>query len=230
MLKIIKTNIFYYNTNLIINKNIRDFIKKKKSKTIIDNSYHKSIAFLGPLGSYSHLALLTYINKCFFRKILINISCKNFAEIFFHIKNNNTHLAIVPIYNNYTGLIKEVSILLEKNNSFLYIKKNFKLPIKHCLVTSKTSLSLNKIERIFSHPEIFKQCSFFIKKFPHWEIKYCSSSSYAMNLIKKNSSEKLAAIGNKITANFYNLYILKNEISNFKDNTTNFLVLKKKFN
>ncbi|QJC37550.1 hypothetical protein GJU02_02245 (plasmid) [Enterobacteriaceae endosymbiont of Donacia thalassina] len=219
MLKTIKKNI-------IINCNINDFIKKNHLQQNIINKYHKSIAFLGPIGSYSHLATLAYINKNFFKKILINISCINFTEIFFYIKNEIINLAIVPIYNNCTGLIKEVLKLLKKND-FLFIKKNFTLPIQHCLVACKKNIVLNKIEKIFSHSEPLKQCSNFIKKYPNWGVEYCSSSSKAMKLIKNNPSKKLVAIGNKISANFYNLYILKNQISNKKNNKTNFLVLEK---
>ncbi|QJC33507.1 prephenate dehydratase domain-containing protein [Enterobacteriaceae endosymbiont of Donacia clavipes] len=209
-------------SHIIINKDINDFKKMKKK---IKNSI--SIVFLGPLGSYSHLAVLTYINNYFLKKTIINVSCKNFSEIFFCIKNNIINLAIVPIYNNYTGFIKEVLILLKKNESFLYIKKKFTIPIQHCLVTYKKDISFHQIEKIFSHPQSFLQCSFFIKKYPKLVIKYCPSSSYAMNFIKKKSSEKLAAIGNKIAASFYNLNILKENISNKINNKTKFLILKK---
>ncbi|QJC32296.1 hypothetical protein GJT89_02235 (plasmid) [Enterobacteriaceae endosymbiont of Donacia versicolorea] len=210
--------------NTIINQNINFLRKNKIQKKVKDLI---SIAFLGPLGSYSHLATLAYINNYFYKKTIINISCKNFSEIFLHIRNNIVNLAIVPIYNNYTGFIKEVSMLLEKNNSFLYIKKNLKFPIKHCLITYKKNISTQNIKKIFSHPQSFLQCSFFIKKYPKWIIKHCSSSSYAMNLIKKKSSYKFAAIGNEMAANLYNLNILKKNISNKTNNQTNFLILKK---
>ncbi|QJC38364.1 hypothetical protein GJU04_02260 (plasmid) [Enterobacteriaceae endosymbiont of Donacia marginata] len=227
MLKIIKKNIYNYKQNIIVNDKINNFIKKKKKiqNNFLEKKYYKSIAFLGPIGSYSHLATLFYIKKNFSKKTFINISCHNFTEIFFYIKNELINLAIVPIYNNYTGLIKEVSFLLKKN-SFLLIKKNFVLPIHHCLVSSKKNIVLNKIEKIFSHEEPLKQCSIFIKKYP-WKLKYCSSSSLAMKLIKLKQSKKLAAIGNKIAAKIHHLYILKNKISNIVNNETNFLVLEK---
>ncbi|QJC38779.1 hypothetical protein GJU05_02270 (plasmid) [Enterobacteriaceae endosymbiont of Donacia fulgens] len=228
MLKIIKKNIYNNKKNIIINDNINNFIKKKKFQHnfLKKKNFYKSIAFLGPMGSYSHLATLFYIKKNFFKKTFLNISCHNFTEIFFFIKNKFINLAIVPIYNNCTGLIKEVSILLKKNY-FLFIKNSFFLPIQHCLVSSKKNIILNKIEKIFSHAEPLNQCSIFINKHPQWELKYCSSSSLAMKLIKFSSSEKSAAIGNKISAKLYNLYILKNKISNIINNKTNFLVLEK---
>lgn len=216
------------NKNIIFYDNITNFLKKKKYQHnfLKKKKFYKSIAFLGPIGSYSHLATLFYIKKNFLKKTFLNISCHNFTEIFFFIKNEFINSAIVPIYNNYTGLIKEVSFLLKKNY-FLFIKSSFFLPIQHCLVSSKKNIILNKIEKIFSHAEPFKQCSIFIKKYPQWELKYCKSSSLAMKLIKLNSSKKLAAIGNKISAKLYNLYILKNKISNIRNNKTNFLVLEK---
>ncbi|QJC33103.1 prephenate dehydratase domain-containing protein [Enterobacteriaceae endosymbiont of Donacia semicuprea] len=211
-------------SNMILNKDINNFKKmKEKKKDSI------SIAFLGPLGSYSHLATLTYIDNFFFKKKIINVSCKDFSEIFSCITNNIINLAIVPIYNNYTGFIKEVLILLKKNKSFLKIQKRFTIPIQHCLITYRKDISIHQIEKIFSHPQSFLQCSFFIKKYPKLVVKNCPSSSYAAHFIKKKSSEKLAAIGNKIAASFYNLNVLKKNISNKIDNKTNFLILKNLF-
>ncbi|QJC34328.1 hypothetical protein GJT94_02255 (plasmid) [Enterobacteriaceae endosymbiont of Donacia cinerea] len=226
MLKIIKDSIFSNkNNNTIINYNIENFIKKKIQKNFI-KKYYKSIAFLGPRGSYSHLALLTYTNNSFINKTIISISCKSFTEIFFYIKSKIINFAIIPIYNNYTGLIKEVLILLKNNKYFLHIKKKIILPIQHCLVSHQDDIY--KIKKVFSHPEPFKQCSIFINKFPKWEIKYCSSSSFAMKFINKNKSKKLAAIGNKISAKFYKLKIIKTNISNKINNQTSFLVLEKR--
>ncbi|QJC37954.1 hypothetical protein GJU03_02230 (plasmid) [Enterobacteriaceae endosymbiont of Donacia bicoloricornis] len=215
--------------NIIINDTIDNFIKKRTfQKNITKKKYYKSIIFLGPIGSYSHLATLFYIKKNFFQKTVINISCHNFKEIFYYINNKHINLAIVPIYNNNTGLIKEVFILLKQNYS-LFIKNKFFVPIQHCLVSFKKNLVLNKIKKILSHIEPLKQCSIFIKKHPHWELQHCSSSSLAMKLIKINQSKKLAAIGNKISAKLHNLHILKNKISNTVNNQTKFLVLEKNY-
>ncbi|QJC37140.1 hypothetical protein GJU01_02240 (plasmid) [Enterobacteriaceae endosymbiont of Donacia vulgaris] len=224
MSKIIKQNISSdKNNNIIIDYNIKNFLKEKPQK-----KYYKSIAFLGPKGSYSYLAVKTYINNTFFQKTLINISCQNFTEIFLYLKIGIINFAIIPIYNNCTGLIKEVLTLFKSNIFFLYIKKKFKLPIKHCLVTNKRNITLHEIKKVFSHVEPFKQCSIFMNKFPKWEIKYCSSSSFAMEYIKKSSFKNLAAIGNKISAKFYKLKIIKTNITNKIDNQTHFLVLGKK--
>ncbi|QJC33917.1 hypothetical protein GJT93_02245 (plasmid) [Enterobacteriaceae endosymbiont of Donacia provostii] len=214
------------NNNIIINNNISDI--KNIFLNLNNQNKEKIIAFLGPLYSYSHLAVLTYINNFFFKKKIINVSCHNFNEIFLHIKTGIIQIAIVPIINNHTGIIKEVLKYLKKNSTYVKIKTTIKLPIKNCLVTKKKNIFLNKIKKIYSHKEPLKQCSSFIKEHPLWEIKYCSSTSFAMNFIKNSSSQdNLAAIGNEIAARFYNLYIIKKNISNKKNNETTFLVLKK---
>ncbi|QJC35100.1 prephenate dehydratase domain-containing protein [Enterobacteriaceae endosymbiont of Donacia piscatrix] len=208
------------NNNFIIDNNTKSVGKK------FLNLNKESIAFLGPLYSYSHLATLTYINNFFFKKKIINVSCQNFSEIFFCIKQGLIKLAIVPIYNNITGVVKEVFDLLKINSIYLHVRKVFELPIKHCLVSNK-KIFLNKIKKIYSHSEPFKQCNFFIRQNPSWELKSCSSTSFAMKIIKNYSSEEIAAIGNEKAAIFYKLYILKKNISNKKNNKTTFLVLKK---
>ncbi|QJC31889.1 hypothetical protein GJT88_02315 (plasmid) [Enterobacteriaceae endosymbiont of Donacia tomentosa] len=216
--KKIYSDILTSQVNCVLNYNSIDFIKKNKNTLI-------SLAFLGPVGSYSHLASLTYINNFFYKKKIINISCNTFEEIFYYVEKDYITQAIVPISNNYSGLIKEVYILLKKSS--LYIKEKFAIPIKHCLVT-RTNFFIKNIKTILSHPQPFEQCSFFIKKYPHWEIENCNSSAYAMKIIKKNKSKYLAAIGNELAAKFYNLNIVKNNISNKINNETIFLVLIKK--
>ncbi|QJC30637.1 prephenate dehydratase domain-containing protein [Enterobacteriaceae endosymbiont of Neohaemonia nigricornis] len=210
----IKNNILYIQYNSLLNN--KEF---RKSNNII------TFSFLGPIGSYSHLATLYYIKKHLKNNtdIIINIICNNFIEIFHTLKLKVAHYSIVPLINNYTGIIKDVYTLIQKNSVKIFFY--FDMPINHCLISNNNNLILNNITTIISHPQPLKQCSMFIKKYS-WNIKYSSSSSYALQYISFcNTNSNLAAISNKIAAKFYNLYVIKHNISNIINNKTRFIVI-----
>ncbi|QJC30216.1 hypothetical protein GJT84_02470 (plasmid) [Enterobacteriaceae endosymbiont of Plateumaris sericea] len=226
MINDIYTNFkFYFSNNIINISNLKNFIENVDFN--IQKNSSISIAFLGPQGTYSYLATLTYIKNFFSRKKIFNVSCNSFSEIFFSIEKNIINFAIVPIENNCSGKIKEVNKLLLKYNS-LKIFYQFKIPIKHCLISYSNITNINDINTIFSHSEPFKQCSIFIDKYPLWKKNICDSTADAIKKISIFKSKYFAAIGNKETAKLYNLNIIKTLfLSNKINNKTKFLVLTK---
>ncbi|QJC28427.1 prephenate dehydratase domain-containing protein [Enterobacteriaceae endosymbiont of Plateumaris braccata] len=212
--------------NVVTINNYKYFLKNIYSNVHQYNDTTISIAFLGPMGTYSHLATLTYIKNFFFKKKIFNISCNSFTEIFFYMEKNIINFAIVPIENNCSGIINKVNTLLK--NSSLKIHYEFEIPIKHCLITYTKYNNINNIHEIFSHAEPFKQCSLFINKHPLWKKHFCNSTAAAIKKISIFKSQNFAAIGNKKTAELYKLNIIKTyPISNKINNKTKFLVLKK---
>ncbi|WP_367675499.1 prephenate dehydratase domain-containing protein [Buchnera aphidicola] len=132
---------------------------------------------------------------------------------------------ILPIKNNFSGKINETNILL-KNKKLILVEK-IKLSIKHCLISYKNQ-SLKEIKSLYSHPQPVKQCISFIKKFPQWKIKYTKSSSAAIKKIAIHKKKNSVAIGNKKCSKMYNLYIIKKNISDKKNNSTVFYIISKK--
>ncbi|WP_367677723.1 prephenate dehydratase domain-containing protein [Buchnera aphidicola] len=140
------------------------------------------------------------------------------------LQENTAKFAILPIKNNSSGNIKETNKLLKKSTFF--IKDKIKIKVNHCIVSKKKN-SLENIQFIYSHAEPIKQCQLFIKKFPLWNIKYTNSSSEAMRKISIKKKNNIAAIGNQESSKLYNLYIIKNNISDKKTNQTLFYIITK---
>ncbi|QJC29765.1 hypothetical protein GJT83_02455 (plasmid) [Enterobacteriaceae endosymbiont of Plateumaris pusilla] len=217
---------FYFAKNKIKINNLKYFIKHVYSSNLQKNNSIISIAFLGPQGTYSYLATLAYIENFFSRKKIFNVSCNNFSELFFSMERNIINFAIVPIENSCSGIIKEVNKLLK--HSSLKIFYQFKIPIKHRLISYNKFTNINDIDNIFSHSEPFKQCSIFINKHPFWKKNICNSTADAIKKLFIFKLNNFAAIGNKETAKLFNLNIIKTpSLSNKIDNTTKFLVLTK---
>ena len=139
------------------------------------NPHSARIAFLGPKGSYSHLAARQYAARHF--EEFIESGCAKFADIFNRVETGRADYAVVPIENTSSGAINDVYDLLQHTS--LSLVGELTIPIDHCVLVSG-STDLSQIETVYSHPQPFQQCSQFLNRYPHWKIEYTESTSAAM--------------------------------------------------
>ena len=181
------------------------------------------IAFLGPKGSYSHLAARQYAARHFDR--LIECGCQKFQDIFAQVETGQADYAILPIENTSSGSINEVYDLLQHTS--LSIVGELTNPINHCVLVAGNS-DLSQIEIVYSHPQPFQQCSQFLNRFPHWKIEYTESTAAAMEKVAKLNSPKVAALGSEAGGALYGLQVLEHNLANQQQNITRFIVLARK--
>jgi len=181
------------------------------------------IAFLGPKGSYSHLAARQYAARHF--EQFIECGCQKFQDIFTQVETGQADYAVLPIENTSSGGINDVYDLLQ--HTTLSIVGEMNNPIDHCvLVAADTDLS--KIETVYSHPQPFQQCSQFINRYPHWKIEYCESTAAAMEKVAASKSPHVAALGSEAGGALYGLQVLEHNLANQEQNITRFIVLARK--
>ncbi|MEW5291933.1 bifunctional chorismate mutase/prephenate dehydratase [Erwinia papayae] len=181
------------------------------------------IAFLGPKGSYSHLASRQYATRHFDN--VIESGCLNFRDIFSQVETGQADYAVLPIENTSSGSINEVYDLLQQTS--LSIVGEMTIPIDHCVLVSDTT-DLAQIDTVYSHPQPFQQCSLFIHRYPHWKIEYTESTAAAMEKVATLNSPKVAALGSEAGGNLYGLQVLERGLANQKHNFTRFIVLARK--
>ncbi|HDJ1438077.1 TPA: bifunctional chorismate mutase/prephenate dehydratase [Serratia rubidaea] len=181
------------------------------------------IAFLGPKGSYSHLAARQYAARHFDQ--LIEHGCQKFQDIFTQVETGQADYAVLPIENTSSGSINDVYDLLQHTS--LSIVGELTNPIDHCVLTAGNS-TLDQIETVYSHPQPFQQCSQFISRFPHWKIEYCESSAAAMEKVAKLNTPTAAALGSEAGGALYGLQVLEHNLANQQQNITRFIVLARK--
>ncbi|HEJ8042259.1 TPA: bifunctional chorismate mutase/prephenate dehydratase [Serratia marcescens] len=181
------------------------------------------IAFLGPKGSYSHLAARQYAARHFDR--LIECGCQKFQDIFAQVETGQADYAILPIENTSSGSINEVYDLLQHTS--LSIVGELTNPIDHCVLVAGDS-DLSQIETVYSHPQPFQQCSQLLNRFPHWKIEYTESTAAAMEKVAKLNSPKVAALGSEAGGALYGLQVLEHNLANQQQNITRFIVLARK--
>lgn len=94
-----------------------------------DNSAR--IAFLGPRGSYSHVAARQYSARHFDH--MTEFSCSKFRDIFELVENGQADYGMLPLENTSSGAINDVYDLLQTTP--LSIVGELRLPVNHCLLT-----------------------------------------------------------------------------------------------
>lgn len=191
----------------------------------LNNSNPQSarIAFLGPKGSYSHLAARQYAARHF--ESFIESGCLSFRDIFQQVETGQADYAVVPIENTSSGAINEVYDLLQHTS--LSLVGEMTLPIEHCVLVSGTT-ELSRIKTVYSHPQPFQQCSEFLHRYPHWKMEYCESTSAAMEKVASLKSPEVAALGNEPGGILYGLQVLQRHLANQSQNITRFVILARK--
>lgn len=144
------------------------------------NPHSARIAFLGPKGSYSHLAARQYAARHF--EQFIESGCAKFADIFNQVETGQADYAVVPIENTSSGAINDVYDLLQHTS--LSIVGEMTLTIDHCLLVSGTT-DLSTINTVYSHPQPFQQCSKFLNRYPQLYADIIMSSERNLALIKR---------------------------------------------
>ncbi|QCI22247.1 chorismate mutase [Buchnera aphidicola] len=181
-----------------------------------------SFSFLGPKGSYSHIAACEYAHQNF--QTCVIKECSTFEDVIISVEKNQSNYAVLPIENTCSGYINEVFHLLKKTN--LFIVGEIYILINHCLLGIK-KISLNTIKTIYSHPQPFQQCSKFIKQFPKWKIRYTKSTADAMKKVTQYNDITKVALGSEIGSTIYGLNILSKNLANKQKNITRFILLQK---
>ncbi|MBI6548975.1 bifunctional chorismate mutase/prephenate dehydratase [Xenorhabdus lircayensis] len=181
------------------------------------------ITFLGPKGSYSHLAARQFAARHFNQ--LVECSCHKFPDIFSLVEIGQADYGILPLENTSSGAINEVYDLLQ--HTPLSLVGEITLPINHCLLIAEQT-DISRIKTVYSHSQPFQQCNQYLNKYPHWNIIYCESTAAAMQKVAELNSPEVAALGSEAGGALYGLQVLENNLANQQDNSTRFIVVARK--
>ncbi len=190
------------------------------------------IAFLGPEGSYSHLAAQSFLktesvgekkagewDEC--------IPFRNFPEVLGAVESGRVDAAAVPIENSLQGGVLQNLDLLQLSPE-LYAVKEAVIRIDHRLVY-KEGVKPSEIGRVYSHRQALDQCSkYLIKEMPFASLRETDSTAFGITRAMEDETGKSAAIAGAHTENLRNGFVMSEEcISDEKNNFTHFLLVKK---
>lgn len=175
------------------------------------------IAYLGPEATFTQQAAIK--NFGFQAQYL---SCKSVADVFSAVEKSSADYGVVPIENATEGMV--IYTLDMFLNSALKICAEVLIEVHHNLLSNG---SLKTIEKVYSHPQAFRQCRIFLEEnLPQVPLVEVESTARAARIAAEDN--KSAAIAGAIAATIYDLNILIPNIEDKADNYTRFMVIGKK--
>ena len=157
------------------------------------------IYFQGTFGAYSHLAALSIEPRAEI------VPCKTFDECFLKASKDTNSKMIIPESNRITGNIGIEYLIFEYR---LNIYSEYFQKIEHNLL-GVTGVKMDDIKDVYSHGQALSQCSNFIKS--HNLIEHVrADTAGSAEMISKSKDKTKAAIASTLSAETYNLEIIKN--------------------
>lgn len=190
------------------------------------------IAFLGPEGSYSHLAAKAFLESEKGKQTETGgwdecIPFRNFSEVLAAVESGKADAAALPIENSLQGGVSQNLDLMQLTEN-MYAVKEYVLRIEHHLIY-KAGVKLSEIGRVYSHRQALDQCLEYLdRELPFASLRETESTAFGMTKAMEDDSGKSAAIAGAHAVHLRNGFVMGEEcISDEKRNFTHFLLVKK---
>ena len=178
------------------------------------------VAYLGPVGTFTHIALLEI-----FGEQVEALPQKTISDVFNAVESGKASFGVVPIENSTEGAVTYT--LDEFLETDLRIVSEKFLRISYSLVSLCNDIS--QVKKIYSHPQPLGQCKAWLRaNLPNAEVNSVSSTAMAAETTAWDKYS--AAIASGMASRLYNLNVLVSGIEDSRQNFTRFLVLGKKDN
>ena len=175
----------------------------------------QTVAFLGPEATFTHIAAMNHFGYSVSFAPQMSI-----LEVFREVEKGDSNYGVVPVENSIEGAVNHTLDLFFESG--LKICAEIYCPVSHDLLS--VSGSLERIDRIFSHPQAFAQCRNWLRKYlPDVILEECSSTAHAAE--KASREPGTAAVASSRAAQMYNLKVAAPKIQDFTHNVTRFLVI-----
>ena len=177
----------------------------------------KTIAYLGPKASYTHIAALNH-----FKHSGNFVEQPNLFDIFRDVERAQSHFGVVPVENSIEGAVNHTLDLFSDFD--LNICAEHYEPVSHALLS--ITGEPGDVKTIYSHPQAIAQCKGWLKKkFPHVDVLETTSTSKAA--LMASQDQRVAAIASQKAAHIYELLPVESKIEDLSGNVTRFLVIGK---
>lgn len=176
----------------------------------------QSIAFLGPIGTFTQAAAIKHFGQNAITKPIASID-----EVFREVESGSAHYGVVPVENSSEGVVNHTLDCFK--SSHLHVIGEVELPIHHQFLISSNTRK-DSIKQIYAHQQTLAQCRHWLDAhYPGVERVALSSNAEAARRIKNEWHS--AAIASDVAAQIYDLEILHPNIEDNPENTTRFLVI-----
>ncbi|HMO14298.1 MAG TPA: prephenate dehydratase [Pirellulaceae bacterium] len=182
------------------------------------------IGYLGPMGTYSHLAAISHFGSSVEFEDLRAIE-----GVFEEVARGHVNYGLVPIENSTGGGITDTLDAFKVYHAQLSIYGEVQLAVHSCLLAN---CQPQEVKRIYSKPEAFSQCrNWLITQYPHAELIPAESTAAAVKKAKLENEKHVdagaAAIGSSLAGEIHGMHPLFENIEDRQHNITRFLILAK---
>jgi chorismate mutase / prephenate dehydratase len=178
------------------------------------------VSYQGIDGAYSHLAAMRHFGprggSTVFR------GYPSFRAMMEAVRDGQAHYGVLPIENTTAGSINDAYDLLAQMDLSIVGEEVQK--VEHCLVALE-QVPLNKLRRVFSHPQALAQCSNFLSSLTDCHVEAFTDTAMAVQRVGREQDVTQAAIASEDAARRYGLTVIKREIANQKENYTRMVVV-----
>src|SRR3954462_2255861 len=172
------------------------------------------IGFLGPMGTFSHLAS---VRK--FGSSVEHVPLADIAAVFEEVVRGHIDYGLVPVENSlHGGVIDTLDAFL---HSSAKICAEVRIVVHHNLLAREP---WEKVRTIYSKPEVFSQCRKWLSAVAKdRDVQPAASTSKAAEMAAQQPG--VAAIGTRIAGELNGLRVLFENIEDDPENETRFLVI-----
>ena len=172
------------------------------------------VGFLGPAGSFSHVAAVRHFGSSVEHDDLHEID-----HVFEEVAAGRCHYGLVPYENSIGGAVTDTLDAFQAHDVKVYAEAL--IEVSHCLLAN---CQPNEIQKIYSKPQVFGQTRRWLgAHFPN--IAQIPSASSAAAVRQAAGEPNAAAIGSELAGEIYGVKPLFYNIQDKANNITRFLVI-----
>lgn len=178
------------------------------------------VAFQGTEGAYGHQAALQHFAVA--QRPVTFKAYETFKSMLEAVIEGHADRAMLPIENTTAGSVYESYDLLLRFNLSLVGEEI--VDVRHCLL-GVSSVAIESLKRIHSHPQALSQCSEFLSALKDCEGVSAANTALAAKHVRDLNNPHEAAIASEEAGAHFGLTILKRDIANQPVNYTRFVVV-----
>lgn len=177
----------------------------------------QTVAYMGPPGTFSHIAARSAFGLG--ARYVETVTIGNVVDA---VARGAATYGVAPIENSTEGGVSAtLDALLDAD---VMIRAELVIEVSQCLIGRQEDLA--RIARVYSHPQPLAQCrQWLARHLPEAEL--VASTSTAAAAREAALDESSAAIGSRLSAELYDLLVLRDRIHDRPENATRFVILGK---
>lgn len=185
-----------------------------------EKNYTPIIAYLGPEATFTHVAASELFGDVGL------IAQPTIPDCIEAVASGRATYAVVPLENALEGSVPlTIDYMFSEHD--LFIQAELSIPIEqHLMVHQSRKDEVDTIESVHSHPHALAQChKYLLYQHKGTPLIQTTSTAAAAKYVSEHPEEKIAAIGNRLACEKYDLHMVEEKIHDFHFNHTRFIVV-----